>query len=240
MMRNIGHYVIMIFAGLKFSKVLLSAASMLFTIWVYGLMFGLPFAAGFVGLIAIHEFGHILACWHRGLRVSWPAFVPFVGAWVNLKDQPHNAETDAYIGFGGPLIGSLAALALYLFGQRTGELFWLALAYSGFLLNLINLIPVPAMDGGRVLQILTPRIWLVGVPLIFALFFYWPSPMLLIIGLISIPPALQAVRFDPNTPAARAFYSTPMAQQIQYGVAYFALTAFLAIMAFETHRMIGR
>ena len=48
-------------ASLKLGKVLLSVGSMLLTIWVYTTIYGLPFAAGFVGLILVHELGHYAA-----------------------------------------------------------------------------------------------------------------------------------------------------------------------------------
>ena len=40
----------------------------------------------------------------------------------------------------------------------------MAIAYSGFMINLFNLIPVSPLDGGRITQILSPRIWFLGAP----------------------------------------------------------------------------
>lgn len=82
-----------------------------------------------------------------------PTFIPFVGAWVELKDMPHDAETEAYVGLAGPLAGTVAALVCY-FVARDRQLDWLlAVAYSGFFLNLFNLIPLLPFDGGRVTQV---------------------------------------------------------------------------------------
>jgi Zn-dependent protease len=55
---------------------------------------GWLYAAGFIGLLFIHELGHYLAARQRGLDVGLPTFIPFVGAWIELKEQPIDAEPD--------------------------------------------------------------------------------------------------------------------------------------------------
>ena len=152
------------------SKALISIISMLITIWVYAQFYGWPFAIGFVLMLLVHEMGHYLAAKQRGLNVGLPAFIPFVGAMINLRETPHDAETEAYVAYAGPFVGTLAAFAAYLYGRQTGQELWLAVAYSGFILNLFNLLPVSPLDGGRITQVISPRIWLFGVPLLIALF----------------------------------------------------------------------
>ena len=88
---------LLIFGGLKLGKVLMSAGTMLASIAVYALFYGWRFAAGFVALLLVHEAGHYLAQ-RRGLDVGLPTFIPFVGAWIQLKEMPHDAETEAYVG----------------------------------------------------------------------------------------------------------------------------------------------
>ena len=77
----------------KLSKVLLSAGSMLLSLLVYAQLFGWRYAAGFMLLLLIHEMGHFAAAKQRGLPVGLPTFIPFVGAWIDLKQQPMNVET---------------------------------------------------------------------------------------------------------------------------------------------------
>lgn len=48
----------------------------------------------------------------------------------------------------------------------------LAIAYAGFFLNLFNLIPMSPFDGGRITAVLSPRIWLLGVPVMLALLLF--------------------------------------------------------------------
>jgi Zn-dependent protease len=231
---------ILLFTSLKFGKVLISAGSMLLTIWIYATIYGFPFALGFVGMIFIHEMGHFIAARQKGLEVGLPTFVPFVGAWINLKDQPRDAETEAYIAYAGPFVGTLAAFAAYFIGRDQDSELWMALAYAGFMINLFNLIPVSPLDGGRITQVLSPRIWLIGAPLLVALFFYMPSPLLILIAIIAIPSLLAAWRYDPDSPEARAYRDVPFATKAEYGIMYLGLAAVLALMAHNVHEGLSR
>ncbi len=232
--------IILLFTGLKLSKVLLSIGSMLFTILVYAQIYGMRFAVGFVVLLLIHEMGHYIAARQRGLDVSLPAFIPFVGAMINLRQQPHDSETEAYVAFAGPFVGTLAAFARYYHGIKGGGEFWIALGYTGMILNLFNMIPVSPLDGGRITQVLSPRMWLLGAPLLVALFLYHPSPMLILIAIMAFPSVAKAWRFDPNSPEAQAYHNVPAATRYEYIVMYFGLTAFLAIMSYNAHELLGR
>jgi Zn-dependent protease len=232
--------VLLLFSGLKFSKVLLSIGSMLISIVVYAQIYGAPFAVGFVVLLLIHEMGHYIAARQRGMDVSLPAFIPFVGAWINLREKPHDSETEAYVAYAGPFIGTLAAFACYYHGNSSGNEFWLALGYTGFILNLFNMIPVSPLDGGRITQVLSPRIWLVGAPMLVALFLYHPSPMLILIAIMAFPSVMAGWRYDPNSPEAVAYRDVPAATRYEYIIMYFGLTAFLAIMSYNAHEQLGQ
>lgn len=221
--------------SLKLGKVLLSVGSMLLTIWVYTTIYGLPFAAGFVLLILVHELGHYAAARQRGLDVGLPMFIPFLGAWITLKDQPVDAETEAYVAYAGPFIGTLGAFAVYFLGRAQESDLLMALAFSGFMINLFNLIPLSPLDGGRITQILSPRIWFLGVPLLIALFFYFPSPLLILIALFAAPSLFAAWRYDPNSPEALRYRDVPMATRLEYTFLYLGLAAVLALQAYNVH-----
>ncbi|MBL8483646.1 MAG: site-2 protease family protein, partial [Rhodocyclaceae bacterium] len=104
---------IALFSFLKFGKLLTTGGSMLLSLGAYAFIWGWRYAAGFVVLLFVHEMGHYVAARRRGLAVGAPTFIPFVGAWVELKSLPHDAETEAYVGMAGPLAGTLGALAVY-------------------------------------------------------------------------------------------------------------------------------
>jgi Zn-dependent protease len=222
----------------KLGKVLLTGGTMILSVFAYALVFGWWYAVGFVVLIFVHEMGHFLAAKQRGLDVGAPTFIPFVGAWIELKDLPHDVETEAWVGLAGPLLGSVGALGCYYLYRMTDQPLFLALSYAGFFLNLFNLIPVSPFDGGRITAILSPRIWLLGAPLLAALFFWRPSPLLILMAVLAAPHMWKAWTFDPKAPENVAYYSVVPAKRFEYGLYYVALAAFLAVMSFEVHEML--
>lgn len=211
---------------------------MLISVAAYALVFGWAYAVGFVLLIFVHEMGHYIAARKRGLNVGVPVFIPFVGAWIELKEIPHDSETEAYIGLAGPFIGTLGALVCYYTGRELSSNLLLALSYSGFFLNLFNLIPLPPFDGGRITAVLSPRLWLVGIPILIALFFYSPSPILILVAFLAIPQVWKSLREEP-TEESKAYYDTPLETRILYAVFYIGLIIFLVLMAEGVHEMLG-
>jgi Zn-dependent protease len=229
----------LLFSGLKFGKLLITGGSMLLSLAAYAMIFGWRYAAGFVLLIFVHEMGHFIAARQRGLDVGAPTFIPFVGAWIALKEMPHNVETEAYIGLAGPVAGTLAALACYWIGRESDSGLMLALAYAGFFINLFNLIPVSPFDGGRVTAVLSPRIWLLGVPALVGLFVWRPSPILILMAVLAAPQLMKAWRYDPHAPENRAYYAISAEARLTYTLCYLGLAAFLALMCHDLHDMLG-
>lgn len=147
---------------LKASKPLWTMA---LSIGAYALIFPWTFAVGFVFLLLVHELGHVWAAKRAGVPVSAPMFIPFLGALILLKRNPKDAETEAFIGIGGPVLGSVGAFVCYAIGEMSGQGVWHALAYFGFFLNLINLMPIHPLDGGRIVAAISRWVWVVGVVL---------------------------------------------------------------------------
>src|SRR5216117_3424980 len=136
---------------LKFLPVLLkSGGTMLLMVWVYMQLWGWQFALGFVLLLFVHETGHLLVARKFGLKVGAPVFIPFMGAFIALKEAPRNAWMEACVGIGGPMLGSLGALVCNAIGEFTDTPILIALASAGYFLNLFNLLPVGFLDGGRI------------------------------------------------------------------------------------------
>lgn len=230
---------LLFFSGLKFGKILASGGTMLVSLVVYAFIFGWRYAAGFIVLLFVHEMGHYIAARHKGLNVGLPTFIPFVGAWIELKDLPHDAQTEAFVGLGGPLIGTVGATFCYLLARQTGTDWLLAVAYSGFFLNLFNLIPISPFDGGRITAVLSPRIWLLGVPILVALFFWRPSPMLILIALLAWPQLWKAIKYRKDSVEAQTYYAVSTAIKWEYGLYYIALAGFLALMTHDVHEMLN-
>jgi Zn-dependent protease len=116
----------------------------------YALIWGWTFGAGFVALILVHELGHYFEAKRQGLDVSIPRFIPFLGAYVAIKNSPLNPMRNAQLALAGPAAGGLAAAVCWAIGSYTGSDLLHALAYAGFFLNLFNLIPIGILDGGAI------------------------------------------------------------------------------------------
>ena len=231
--------VLLLLSALKWGKLGATGLTMLLSLAVYASIWGWRYATGFVLLILIHELGHYVAARQRGLAVGAPTFIPFVGAWISLKDQPMSVETEAYVALAGPLAGSIAALAVYFLAREQESGLLLAIAYAGLFINLFNLLPVSPLDGGRITAIISPRIWLLGAPIMLALLLYRPSPALLIVTLLAVPQLVKAWKFDPKDPATARYYTVPAATRFEYAIIYLGLTGILAIMTYDVHEMLG-
>lgn len=163
-------------------KFLGTFVTMAATIGSFALFFDWRFAVGLVGLILVHELGHAGVGRALGLGVSAPTFVPFLGAFVRVDER--DARSSVAVSLAGPVIGGLAALAAWGIGVAIDSDFWRALAYTGFLLNLFNLIPVPPLDGGRIAEAVSTRLWIAGLAGLAVLCYVRFNPLLLILLLL--------------------------------------------------------
>lgn len=89
---------------LKFTKVILTFATMVISAFVYSLRFGVWFGAGFVLLLFVHEMGHVFALRVKGHPWAAPIFIPMLGAVV-FAPKFKDAEEEAFVGYGGPFVG---------------------------------------------------------------------------------------------------------------------------------------
>lgn len=163
----LGAVIVKFLSEFKFLLVFLkSGGSMLLTIWLYAQGSGWPFAIGLVVLILIHELGHVIAAKLNGLKVSAPVFIPFFGAYVMLKDAPDNPWVQSWVSFAGPFVGALGGVGCIGIFAASGDLLYLRLAETAFVLNLINLIPIPMLDGGKIFfsfkRLAVPQRWTMG------------------------------------------------------------------------------
>jgi len=149
--------------------ILRTVASMLISIWAYSYFFGAKFAAGFVVLILVHEMGHVIALRFYGVRASPPIFVPFMGAVITVPSM-RNCQEEAIVGIAGPVLGTVGSLACFALYHASGQPILLDLSFWGFAINLFNLLPVPPLDGGRVMAAVSRWVWPLGLIGLVALF----------------------------------------------------------------------
>jgi Zn-dependent protease len=129
--------------------------SMILSMGVYATAWGWKFAVGLVVSIYIHEMGHVSALLRYGVKATAPLFIPALGAVVRLKQVLDDPRQEARVALAGPLWGLGAALVCYVIFLATQLAYWGALARTGAVLNLFNLLPLWQLDGGRAFHSLT-------------------------------------------------------------------------------------
>ena len=188
-------------------KLFTTAGTMLVSIAAYALLWGFPFAAGFVVLLFVHEMGHVIQLRREGIKASAPVFIPFFGA-----------------------------AACILIWHATGNDMWRALAFTGFFLNLFNLLPVVPLDGGRAMAAMAPWMWFVGFAGLLALTFIFPNPIMLIIvvfGGLETYRRWQARRHGGER--EQAYYRVSPLDRALVAAAYLSLIALLVVGMHATH-----
>jgi Zn-dependent protease len=182
---------------LGFSKIG-TLLSMLVSMGAYWALWGWPFAVGFVLSIYVHEMGHVSALRHYGIRASAPMFIPFVGAFVRLRESLHSEWENAIVGLAGPQWGLAAAVATYITYLITGAPIFAAIAHTAAWVNLFNLLPIWQLDGGRGFSAMSRNHRLAAAGAMLAAFAVSHEPLLLIIGLVGAAMAFTKPSREPN------------------------------------------
>jgi Zn-dependent protease len=217
-------------------KLLTTSGSMLVSVAAYSLIWGWKFAAGFVLLLLVHEMGHVIQLRREGIEASAPMFIPFLGAVVAAKSLGDDAAAEARVGLAGPVLGSLGAALLVPVWLATGNDFWQALAFTGFFLNLFNLLPVVPLDGGRAMAAMAPWMWFVGLAAMAALAIAFPNPIILLILLFAAMSTWQRWKARRAGGAqAAAYYRVRPAHRVAIAAVYIGLIVALVLGMDATH-----
>ncbi|HYS55796.1 MAG TPA: site-2 protease family protein [Thermoanaerobaculia bacterium] len=212
------------FEGFGLTQFAVAGASMALSIAAYATKAPLPLVVGFVLIILIHEIGHAVVIRAKGLRAGMMVFIPFIGGAVTLKDQPRSAYDDAQIGLAGPIAGTLASLLVLQIYKWTNTPLYLAIAAAGFAVNLLNLLPIGMLDGGRISAAVTKWMWVLGGGALVYKVVKQPNPlMLLLIALVAFQVYASIVR-EKND---KSFYDVTITQRASIALAYFFLVVFL-------------
>lgn len=117
-------------------------------------------------VIVIHELGHFLAMRAFGYRNVHMMALPLVGGVAIGQEVNPSAHRSAWMSLMGPLPGIAIGWGILMAGwaglwpEGMGEPFSWAIMF--LLINYLNVLPVPPLDGGHVVQALLParRAWL--------------------------------------------------------------------------------
>ncbi|HYW28484.1 MAG TPA: site-2 protease family protein [Gaiellales bacterium] len=223
--------------AVKNVKLLGASVTFLISLAAYTSIWGWHFAVGFMVLLFVHEMGHVIQLRREGVPASAPMFVPFMGAFVGMKELPRNAWMEAKVGLAGPVLGTAGALVCLGAAMATDSNLLRAVAYTGCFLNLINLIPVLPLDGGRAAAAFHPAFWFVGVFVVALLFFWHPNALILIIALLGGYELFHRWGHR-NDPKWREYNAVTWGQRVAVGAVYLGLIAVLvaAMQASYLHR----
>ena len=224
----------------KILAFLKTGATMFISIFFYAQVWGWRFAVGFVLLLFVHEAGHLIAARMMGLKVGWPVFIPFMGALIALKEAPRNAWVEAVVGIGGPILGSVGSLAVWSLYFVTGNPLLLALGFTGYFLNLFNLIPIVPLDGGRIVAAISPWFWLLGLVLLIPVLLFSANILLIIILVILLANSLPRViaLFRKQTDVEQRYFECTPAQRWTISFLYLTLLAGLASLMYYTNQFL--
>ena len=118
--------------------------------WIYPL-------AGVFGVL-VHEFGHVLAFNALGMGPGRIFIVPFLGGAAAPRVPADTEWNDVLSSLAGPAFGLLAAIPFYGVWMATGEKIWLEGAWFIAIINLLNLLPAPPLDGSKALGPVLARV----------------------------------------------------------------------------------
>ncbi|MEM9470684.1 MAG: site-2 protease family protein, partial [Pseudomonadota bacterium] len=123
----------------------------------FSLLLGWEIGVIFVGLLVLHELGHLVSFRMIGQPWGKIIFIPFLGG-VAVSRVPHlRLADDAFCAIMGAglsvlaLVPAIMVSAWEVSSPTTVQLAYVIAAISGGL-NLLNLLPVFPLDGGRVLR----------------------------------------------------------------------------------------
>ena|SRR5438105_2363175 len=218
------------FEGFGVMQFAVAGATLLVTVLAYAAKFRLGLVIGFVLITLIHEIGHAVVIRAKGLHAGFMVFIPFIGGAVTLKDQPRSAYDDAQIGLAGPIAGTFASLVSLQIFKWTGNPLYLLIALTGFILNLINLLPIGMLDGGRISAAVTKWMWVIGGAILTYKAIKQPNALLILILILAMFQVYASIVREKEG----KFYDLTGAQRAGIGVAYFSLVIFLGHQTFVT------
>jgi membrane-associated protease RseP (regulator of RpoE activity) len=149
--RIVGSGVVIGGAALKWGFLFAKFFAFFVSFAVYSSLFGSwEFGLGLVLLILLHEMGHFAEAKRQGLHVTLPTFIPFFGAFVQIRQAHLSPWRSSLVSLAGPFVGSIGAAVAWAASSFGDAQVLVGIASLGFLLNAFNLLPIGFLDGGSV------------------------------------------------------------------------------------------
>lgn len=149
-------------------KILFNIIIVSLTIFVLAVAINFKYAVGYLFILAVHELGHYVVAKFLRLNVTFGGFTP-LGAYI-IHENTKSCKENAAIAIGGPLFGTIFGAICYIVYYGTNDYTFLVLSFNSILLNLANLIPVNPLDGGQIVEAISPVLCYIGFPVLVYLF----------------------------------------------------------------------
>lgn len=116
--------------------------------------FNLIFLTLIVLVLIIHEAGHFVTMKLFNYKKVKLLFVPFMGAFVSGEKEDVSQTQRLIVVLMGPLPGILIGMGMLYYGDLGQDKFFLTAGLLFLTINILNLIPIDPLDGGKVLETL--------------------------------------------------------------------------------------
>lgn len=110
-----------------------------------------------IGLF-VHEAGHALAMNKLGMGPARIYIIPFLGGLARARRAAKSEWDGVLVSLAGPAFGLLAMIPFVGVWAATGQGEWLLGAFFIAILNLVNLVPAPPLDGSKALGPVLTRV----------------------------------------------------------------------------------
>ncbi len=98
--------------------------------------------------VLVHELGHLFFAKIIKVKTKGFYFIPFFGG-AALVDNPYERWKDFFVAIGGPIFSTILSLVLLFICIKYDSSSLFLYSVTLFLINLLNLLPIYPLDGGR-------------------------------------------------------------------------------------------
>ena len=142
--------------------------------WITG---SVVVAGGVLFGLFVHEYGHVLAMNRLGMGPARIYIIPFLGGMARAQREPKSEWHGVLVSLAGPAFGLIAMIPFVAAGLVLRSPEWLMGAFFIAMINLVNLLPAPPLDGskalGPVLTRVHPRLEQVALLAVGGLAVWW-------------------------------------------------------------------
>ena len=175
-------------------KTALFLLSVVLFVLAFGLTLSVEMVLIILGVLLLHELGHLLAMRMFGYRDLQILFIPFLGAAARGEPRQPKPYQQLIVSLMGPLPGIVIGYALlHSAGPELGGLAW-EVGLVMLVVNYLNLLPVMPLDGGQITNLLLfgryPRLralfTLVSAGALMYAAWVWSEPVLWVLAVVML------------------------------------------------------